>query len=79
MFWKVESPCVALAHKPFSKNEILFKKFSNQNKNAYYFHEIASRVSVPSKGEKRDMSSGASILTKIGTNKLYDRLFENLK
>ena len=68
VFWKVESPCVALAHKPFSKNEILFKKFSNQNKNVHYFHEIASLTRPnPSEYPLRKSRNRRCMTTRFGS------------
>ena len=42
MFWKVDSTCVPLAHKPLGALEILFKNFSNENENFDYFRENPS-------------------------------------
>ena len=42
VFSKVESTCVSLAHKSLGKNEILFKKFSNENENLDYFRKFSS-------------------------------------
>ena len=42
VFSKVKSTCVSLAHKSLGKNEILFKKFSNENENLDYFRKFSS-------------------------------------